>query len=189
MRPLISFALFLASPAALAGSKVGAQASINVTGKKQLSDATDLGVAGILFLTPKNDPMYFHYLGPGVLVTSRWWVSPRVGLVLNWNDPDGSTPMGSLWQFVSVAGGKLTFFVETTVIHVNDHADYLGVYQADMRADWMNVGAHLEQVNDGITVGPHAGVKLSEHLSTSVQYHLDMNGGHAVRAVLSTKLN
>lgn len=187
MRLLTLLILVLVSPVAVAG--VDAQAGINVIGSKSVSEKADLGMAGIVFLTPGNVPTYFYYAGPGFQVTDWWWTSPRGGLVLNWNDPDSSSSMMSWWNFVSLKDGSFTFFVETTALHVNDHFDYLGIYQADYNIDWLRMGAHVGQVNTNVTIGPHVGVALNDNLSTNVQYHWNLEDGHTIRVVSVLKFN
>lgn len=194
MRQFVTFVLglFFCTPAAAVDAQFMVAASASrplTTDTGSVTDRIDLGAFANKMWLPGNTVLSFYYLGPGFQVTNGWWTSLRGGVALNWPEIGDAVPAISLWNFFNTPEGTLTLFTETEVYPLpGGGLDYYGVYCADYNFEFMNLGLHGEQVNLGITAGPHVGFTLTEHLSTNVQYHWDFADAHALRAIVSLNL-
>ena len=90
---------------------------------------------------------------------------------MNWPDVGGSAPIISVWNSINF-DPRDTLFTETEIYLLpGDGADYYGFYAFDHSIDKMwQIGVQGEQVNRFVMAGPHIGINLGEHVSTTVLY-------------------
>lgn len=173
MRIFLFLLVLAASPKAFAG--LTPQGLVKVTGSTTLGNGIDLGFFGSAFLVPGADPLAFSYLGPGFQVTEGWWVSPRVGVTMNWPTSGGAAPIVSLWNSITFPNARLSLFAETEVyVLASGDVDYYGWYEMDYNRKRLSVGVHGEQVNVHLTVGPHVYFDIAPHLTIGLEHHLDV---------------
>lgn len=188
VRSLVLFVAVLVSSDAFAG--VSPQAIVKVTGSTPVTKKTDFTVFGSAFLVPGADPFYFLYTGPGFQLTDWWWTSPRVGMVMNWPTYGDAAPIYSVWNSFSLRDGDISFFTETEIYQLHGGgSDYYGLYWADFNVKSLSLGAHVEQVDDHVTIGPHVLCALNEHFVAGVEHHWDFDDGHAIRTTIKLKFN
>lgn len=138
------------------------------------------------FCIPKNNLyMFFSYAGIKWNIADWIWISPQVGVVLNWGEDSHEAFIASLWINFSFFKGKFTIFLEGETYLNNEISDYYGYYSLDYNFHKnFGLGIHAEQVNKGVMFGPHIGM-FHKIWSLQVQYYIgaqeDINFGHAIR--------
>lgn len=137
------------------------------------------------FLIPKTKcSLAFAYAGPLFVVNDWLSVAPQFGVASNWAADGDDMFLSSLWNTLSFAEEKITFFLEGDVYVDADQKDYYGYYSADYNpAPSLNFGLQAEEVNKNVIFGPHVGFTAGPwHLE--LQYYVGLqeaNKGHAYR--------
>ncbi|MBU4453243.1 hypothetical protein L6260_00215 [Candidatus Parcubacteria bacterium] len=124
---------------------------------------------GSVFVTPGQDPLTFYYLGFGRSLTSWWTASLRTGAVVNIPEADAS-PLVSVWNTLRF-DEKDSLFLETEIYLLSGGGvDYYGFYGFDHAVGVWLLGVQAEQYNASMIAGPHVGINMGDHASTTVQY-------------------
>lgn len=137
------------------------------------------------FMVPKTGcSLFFTYAGPLFVVNDWLSVAPQFGVASNWAADGDDMFLFSLWNSLSFAEGKITFFLEGDGYVDADQKDYYGYYSADYNPTAsFNFGVQGEEVNKNVIFGPHAGFTAGPwHLE--LQYYMgfqEANKGHAYR--------
>lgn len=178
----------LASNAFAAEPVVNPQAIMKVVGGVPVDDTVSIGMFASAFITPGNDPLYFAYVGPGFTPTGWWWTSPRIGMEMNLPVSGETRPIVSWWNVVTLSK-RYSIFLESDVYPdlLSGEMIYYGYYSVERDSTLLNLGIHAEQVNLGVTVGPHVAVNFGGHLTAGVEYHWGLAESHAIRVIVKLK--
>lgn len=163
------------------------QTATMIGGGVPLNKAGTVDLEGyfMTFWIPGNGTtMTFLYLGPGFKVNDWLFVSPEIGLAGNWVDGNKAAIMLSNQAMVNFLDGQIDGFFEADVLLYPGQIDYYGFYKLNWNpTDFLNVGAHVEQINLEFGFGPHVGIKKGPW-RLEVQHFTDLTlQGHGVRIV------
>lgn len=133
--------------------------------------------------------MFFSYFGVSAELFDWYRVSIFVGAVINFPQEYVNAFDFSIWNMLIFLDGGLTIFIESDMIFSSEGYDYYGFYALNFNFNfnraWLNIGAHIEQVNMLSVVGPQAGITVGPWHG-EIQYNIGMqeeNFGYAIRVV------
>lgn len=171
----------------------GAQYQFFASGSVPLSESTDFrGLVAYLTIPSAELDQWFSYFGPTFNLAKWLWLAPQVGAVSGWSEDGEDGPLFSLWSrlsFLDEDGEGLTAFFEGDVYFFPDVRDYYSFASCDWNFLGLNLGIHVEGINELFMYGPHLG--FSKGLwHGEVQYFVSMeeeNQGQAVRFVTAVE--
>lgn len=146
----------------------------------------DFGMFTSGLITTAGNPLSFWYVGPGKQITPWWWSSVRIGGVFNFPTGGDAMPILSWWNSLDPTD-DFSFFLEGDYYPVSLQGSdpiYYGYYSVSYTPSIFDLGAQAEQVNLGLTAGPHVQIKLGKFITTGVEYYWNFQDDHIVRILL-----
>ncbi|MBU2508960.1 hypothetical protein KKE33_01085 [Patescibacteria group bacterium] len=172
----------------------GAQIQLVLAAEREVAQKTGVRTQLAGFFLPSSDVKFaFFYLGPTFTIKRdayTLWLSPQVGMNWGWYPEGENGAITSMWAILSFLENKFSVFAEAeTYFGLNgSSAEFYGYFSFDgFPLEYLNIGVHGEQVNDGVTFGPHVGLAKAP-FGCELGYFFDPeNGTHAPRFLLALR--
>lgn len=192
---LATLALLLTSSSpAFADDTLQPQVAVSVQGTRTLNDTWGIRGSGHFSWAPgpKDDTsLFFLYAGPKAQITPWLSIALQLGTVVNWKGTGDAMPLASVWGSIGLSS-HLNLFVVADIYpdFADKNVTYYGFYSIDYNGlRLVSVGAHAEQINESVNVGPHVGIPLGEHVWVQVNYHRGIHDwSNALRINLNVSL-